>query len=71
MISTDPWQVLRARYARAIQRGDPPDIITALRAELRAVRARDYIAEVLAAEPPLTTEHRMELAGLILAGAAR
>lgn len=68
MISTDPWPVIRARYARAIQRGDPAETIAALRAELRAVRTKDYLREALAADPPLTTEHRMELAGLILAG---
>jgi hypothetical protein len=71
MISSDSWPVIRARYARAIQRGDSPERIAALRAELRAVRARDYIREVLAADPPLTDGHRIELAGMILAGAER
>jgi hypothetical protein len=71
MISHDPWPVIRARYARAIQRGDSPERISALRAELRAVRCRDYLVDVLAAEPPLTEGHRIELAGLILTGAER
>jgi len=71
MISHDAWPVLRAKYARAIQRGDTPERIAALRAELRAVRARDYLLDVLSAEPPLTAEHRTELADLILTGDGR
>lgn len=71
MISHDPWPVLRGRYAVAIKRHDPPERIAALRAELRAVRARDYLREILAADPPLTDGHRIELADMILAGVER
>ena len=71
MISTDPWPVLRARHARAVQRHDPPEQVSALRAELRAVRCRDYLRQVLGADPPLSPAARMELAGLILAGVER
>ena len=71
MISPDPWRVWRARYARAVQSGAPAEQVAKLRAELRAVRTRDFLTEVLAADPPLTLEHRAELAGLILAGDGR
>lgn len=71
MISPDPWRVWRARYARAVQSGAPAEQIAKLRAELRAVRTRDYLAEALAADPPLSLEHRAELAGLILSGESR
>lgn len=63
-----PWTIVRSRYARAIQRGDPPEQVRALRAELRASRTEHYLLDVLAADPPMTWDHRRELAALLVGG---
>ncbi len=61
-----PWTLVRSRYALAVRSGEPPEQLRALRAELRASKAEDYLRGVLAADPPITPEHRAELAALLL-----
>ena len=62
------WLVVRAHLGRATQQGAPPEVLSSLRADLRAARARDYLSKVLAAEPPLPAEYRRELAELLTGG---
>jgi hypothetical protein len=50
----------RSRYRPA----DDPTVIDARR-DLRAARAEQYIAELVAAAPPLTGEQRSRLAALL------
>ena len=63
-----PWTLVRSQYARAIQRGDPPERIRELRAELRAARTEHYLRGILAEDPPMTREQRCELAALLVGG---
>ena len=61
-----PWTLVRSQYARAIQRGDPPERIR----ELRAARTEHYLRGILAEDPPMTREQRRELAALLAGGDA-
>ena len=67
-IVSRPWTLVRSQYARAIQRGDSPEQVRALRAELRASRTEHYLRGVLAEDPPMTREQRRELAALLVGG---
>lgn len=57
--------VIRARIARATQRGEPAEVVKALRRDYYAARAADYLREWLASDPAPTPEHRRELAALL------
>ncbi len=61
-----PWTLVRSQYALAQRRGDPPERLRELRAELRAARAEHYLRSVLAEDPPITAQQRRELAALLL-----
>lgn len=61
---------LRARIARAVQRGEPADVITDLRRDYYAARARDYIREWITSDPAPTPAQRRELAALLQGGDA-
>jgi hypothetical protein len=61
---------LRARIARAVQRGEPADVITDLRRDYYASRARDYIREWITSDPAPTAAQRCELASLLADGEA-
>lgn len=63
-----PWTLIRSQYAIAARRGDPPEVLRELRAELRAARAEDYLRTVLGEDPPITLQRRRELANLLLSG---
>lgn len=57
-------QLLRAAVARATKTGDT-ETITEARRVLAAEKIAAYIAETVAAAPPLTAEQRDRLAGLL------
>lgn len=59
---------IRARIARAKQLGEPAEVITSLRRDYYASRARDYLREWLASDPAPTPEQRRELASLLVGG---
>lgn len=56
----------RARYAarRRYNTADAPTVLEAGR-DLAAAKLEDYIARVVAAAPPLTTEQRSRIASLL------
>jgi hypothetical protein len=58
--------VIRARLARAIRQGEPPEIVDGHRRDYYAARARDYLREWLASDPAPTPGQRRELAELLL-----
>ncbi len=59
--------VAHARLARAIQTGQPAEVVDRLRAEYHATAARDKIIELA---PRVAPEFRRELAALLLQGDA-
>lgn len=61
------WTMARSRLARAIQAGEPPEVITTLRREYTAARLAHLIRSAV---PDLTAEDRLELAGVLAAGDA-
>jgi hypothetical protein len=63
------WTQIRSKLAVATRVGEPSDVLEALRRDLRAARAEDYLRTLIAAEPPLTDGQRAALVE-ILADAA-
>jgi hypothetical protein len=59
---------IRARLARATRAGEPAEIISELRGEYYASRARDYLRDWLAGDPAPTPAHRRELADMLVQG---
>lgn len=59
---------LRARIARAVQRGEPADVITDLRRDYYASRAADYLREWITSDPAPTAAQRRELASMLAGG---
>jgi hypothetical protein len=66
----DRATAIRARLARATRFGEPPEVIISLRADYYAARAREYVRDWLASDPAPTSEHRRELADLLVGGEA-
>jgi hypothetical protein len=58
------WTTERARLA-ALERHHPDADHSEQRRDLRAARAADYIARVVAETPPLTPEQKLHLARLL------
>lgn len=63
-----PWTLARSRLARAIQTGEPHEVVTQLRREYTAARLAHLIRE---AAPQLTAVQRAELAEVLQGGGAR
>ena len=61
------WTQARSHLARAVQTGQPPEVITELRREYTAARLAHLIR---ATAPELTAEQRRELAGVLAGGVA-
>ena len=68
------WQAARARIggfsSRPNRPPDDPEVVEAYR-QLKYLRFRERVEEVLAAEPRLTEQQRRELAELLLTAGAR
>ena len=64
-MSANPVLVATARVARAVKNGESPEaVIDARRAVIEAKLER-AVREAIAAAPPLTTEQRQRIAGLL------
>lgn len=62
-----PWTLARSRLARAVQAGEPPEVVAALRREYSAARLAHLIR---ATAPQLTADQRAELAEVLRGGDA-
>lgn len=64
------WTAERARVASLSKsrKPDDPQLVDARR-DLRAARLEAYVAEVVAAAPPLTADQRDRIAALLRGGA--
>jgi len=67
----DRHTTLRAKIARAIQRGEPDEIVIELRRRYYAARARDYLRDWITSDPAPTAAQRRELAELLVGGGDR
>ena len=67
----DRHTTLRAKIARAIQRGEPDEIVIELRRRYYAARARDYLRDWITSDPAPTADQRRELAELLVGGGDR
>jgi hypothetical protein len=61
------WSLARARLARAVRDGQPPERVDSLRREYHAARLAQRITDALGADLPPTPEQRAELARMLLA----
>lgn len=65
------WTQERARLAVTIRHHpDDADLIAAARRDLKAARAADYVARLVAEAPELTSEQRDRLAAILRAPAS-
>ena len=62
-----PWTLARSRLARAVQAGEPSEVVTRLRGEYTAARLAHVIRE---AASQLTAAQRAELAEELQGGGA-
>lgn len=58
--------IIRAKLARAVRFGEPDATITRLRQDYYAARVHADLREWLSSDPAPTSEHRKELAALLL-----
>jgi hypothetical protein len=65
------WTKARSALAGAIQRGDPPETITALRRDYTAARAEHYLTGLVQCDPPLTDTQLVRLAAILTSARPR
>lgn len=65
------WTKSRSALARAIQRGDPPETITALRRDYTAARAEHELRQLVERDPPLTDSQLVRLAAILTSARSR
>lgn len=66
--SLPSWSFARAKLARAVRDGAPPDQVAEWRRTYRAAKAAKHLRELLASDLPPTAEQRRELAAILLGG---
>lgn len=65
-----PWKVARSHVALAIRDDASPEHVAELRRAYHAARAKQALCDLLASDLPPTPEQRLELASILVGGAA-